>query len=66
MFQVYSKVIQLNTHIFFQIILHYKLLQDIEYSAIWGRLFLEVNSDLLTNSSPGLFIDWISIYGAPY
>ena len=65
MFQVYSKEIQLNTHIFFQIILHYKLLQDIEYSAILGRLFLEVNSDLRTNSS-GSFIDWISIHGAPY
>ena len=51
MFQVYSKVIQLNTHIFFQILLHYKFLQDIEYSAMLGGLFLEVNSDLLTNFS---------------
>ena len=36
MFQVHSKVIQLYiyTHITFQIIFHYRLLQDIDYSSL--------------------------------
>ena len=35
MFQVYSKVIQLNTHIYpFSDFFHYRLLQDIEYSSL--------------------------------
>lgn len=35
MFQVYSKVIQLNTHIYpFSDCFHYRLLQDIEYSSL--------------------------------
>ena len=36
MFQVHSKVIQLYkyTYIIFQIIFHYRLLQDIDYSSL--------------------------------
>ena len=36
MFQVHSKVIQLHlyTYIIFQIIFHYRLLQDIDYSSV--------------------------------
>ena len=36
MFQVHSKVIQLHiqTYIIFQIIFHYRLLQDIDYSSL--------------------------------
>ena len=33
-FQVYSKVIQLYVYIFFQILFHDRLLQDIEYSSL--------------------------------
>ena len=34
MFQVYSKVIVSHIYILFQILFHYKLLQDIEYSSL--------------------------------
>ena len=36
MFQVYSKVIQLHTHthVLFQILFDYRLLQDTEYSSL--------------------------------
>ena len=34
MFQVYSKVIQRYMYILFQILFHYRLLQDIEYSSL--------------------------------
>ena len=38
MFQVYRKVIQLHTHIYFSDFLHYRLLQDIEYSSLGHTL----------------------------
>ena len=42
MFQVHSKVIQLYIYIYiiFEIIFHYRLLQDINYSCLWSTVNL--------------------------